>query len=131
MKPRTGNSESTVAVNDLIARLEKATHGDYFLDAALAKLLGWTYEWQHRKPLWRSPDGATHKLPPDFTGSIDAALTLVPEGYASAVGTMAFKDCSKKPWATYWTPQGAPHSNEGDTPAIALCIAALKARASQ
>lgn len=106
-------------MDDLIARLEKATGPDRDLDHAIdTALLGeWTY------------------YAPEYTASIDAALTLVPNGYrwlvrkhdgsktwAGGKGAKSFAnvyaDEHESPMYEAWT----------QTPALALCIAALKAR---
>lgn len=103
--------------NDLITRLERADGPDRELDAAI----------------WCAMRGADFDLysqvVPNFnewqalryTASIDAALTLVPEGYD---------------WAIFHTNGGLTiHAwcgdridHFGDTPALALCIAALRAQ---
>lgn len=76
---------------------------------------------------------------PDFCGSIDAALKLVPEGWYWRVGrTAAFQA-----WAAVYETHpdhGEPGRNEffwhreywqpESTPPIALCIVALQARAA-
>lgn len=64
----------------------------------------------------------------NYTASLDAAMTLVPEGCASAIGTMAFVNETRLPWACIWTPQGEPTwRSDAATPALALCAAALRA----
>lgn len=97
---------------DLIARLEAAKEGCWELDQAIALLptfLGVSFE-----------DG---EYPP-FTISLDAAVLLVPP------------DMLPMTMVTFSTPAKAgAHDGskeylyfEGATPALALCIAALKAR---
>jgi len=54
--------------------------------------------------------------PPPYTASLDAAVTLVPEG----CGWMVMSSAAK---VGVWPSHGA-------TPALALCAAALRARAS-
>ena len=128
----------------LIARLEAATGPDRELDARLHAV---------RNPTWRStlaffrwaaiqPNGQMtdttawrfmqEKAPP-YTSSIDSALTLVPEGWGwkaeSNLGfghtvTVGHVGANK----LYDRPEGW---GEAATPALALCIASLKARASQ
>jgi hypothetical protein len=67
---------------------------------------------------------------PYYTGSIDAALTLVPEGSWYSLGN------HPRPYATVLSieefddPFTHPHRGLGATPAIAICIAALKALAA-
>lgn len=82
---------------------------------------------------------------PEFTTSIEAALTLVPEGWGWEVGS-PYADGEPlgggQPWAQIWKrganvridglaavpyAPGRSHTN-AQTPALALCIAALRAR---
>lgn len=69
-----------------------------------------------------------HALP--YTSSIDAALTLVPEGWGVSLKVAPIKDGVKNQhcWVTDW----GESDEEMDaincaTPAIALCIASLRA----
>lgn len=63
------------------------------------------------------------EIPAPFTSSIDAALTLVPAKHEALVYTTGA--------ARVWPVEGRRNDDlsYGRTPAIALCIAALKARA--
>lgn len=128
-------------MKDLIERLGKATGPDRELGNAILFAVGWIQDevgnGPNRSTVWVSPDDAGDQFfdgdHPNPTASIDAALTLMPEGHAAAVGTMAFRDNpmnreENMPWATYWTPFGAPHSFYARTPPLALCIAAMEAR---
>lgn len=108
--------------NELIAALELATVPDRELDAEIDQL---AYENG-----WRSERIMTPDRTPSYTASIDAALTLVPEGYCWDVAR------GYVPEATVWqigteydegSGRQLPHSQH-PVPAIALCIAALKAR---
>jgi hypothetical protein len=93
-------------MKDLIEKLEKATGPDRGLEYEMfAKLV---------EPI------LDHD-PPYYTASIDDALTLVPEGAQWVV--MSKGKTGSPPSAVV----GARHDN-GATSAIALCIAALKAR---
>lgn len=104
---------------ELIAALEKADGPTFVMDQALA-------DW-----LWEGSGYPTPLIPKPYTSSLDAALTLVPE-----------------PWKVDWIQenldepgwQGGVYrrgekwpikrrSGAGCNGAIALCIAALKARA--
>lgn len=60
---------------------------------------------------------------PAFTASIDAALTLVPEGFSWAVGSDG--------GASVFGPGGHMFKGLAATPAIALVIAALRAKGTQ
>lgn len=67
----------------------------------------------------------------NYTSSIDAALTLVPEGWIWGIGTEAeggprFRAGLSKHNADGWDDRHGVSCS----PAIALCIAALKARAN-
>ncbi len=118
---------------ELIAALTEATGHDAELDKAIAFAVGWVFRPTDSMLRWISPDNIPHSLPPEFTKSIDAAMTLVePEWRVYAIQE------------EYITPRGnwfagldhrTEHYKNGSmigkssTPAIALCIAALKARA--
>jgi hypothetical protein len=124
----------------LIKRLEKATDPDRWLDAAVVVALDIRPDWlkNARGELWVDDRGAVlfrdecfkrrgpgnpslrEKDVPEYTASLDAALTLVPDN---------------TPWmltrysnATIWAEVGEEWQHQGATPALALCIAALKAR---
>ena len=63
----------------------------------------------------------------DPTQSIDAAATLIPVGHSFNLGN------DVRPWAHIWFDvpayDGKPYEGRASTPALALCAAALKARA--
>lgn len=97
-----------MTIDELIAALEKAEGPSSEIDADIGlTAAGW-------EP-WLS------KLPP-FTSSLDAALTLVPEGLMWSVGTNG----DGRYRADVWT--DVVEIGIGCSPAIALCIAALEAR---
>jgi hypothetical protein len=65
-----------------------------------------------------------------YTASIDAAMTLVPEGWSFEVRSSGTGDPGQ---ASVWNPMRAPGHEEYRvsnfaTPALALCACALKAR---
>jgi hypothetical protein len=115
-------------MKDLIERLEKGTGPDRELGNQIPVALG--YIWNGRlssgnpRGQWEHPDGRT--LPDsDFTGSIDAALSLVPEGWAAVI----YVENNGSGDVRIGRHQGdEDYMGFGKTPAIALCIAALKAR---
>lgn len=93
---------------DLIARLEKATGPDRNLDVDI-------FETQRPSHL---------SLPPHYTASIDDALTLVPEDAAWSLHDVGCEDYAS---ADVFLDRSS-FTARGETPAIALCIASLKAR---
>lgn len=129
-------------MSDLIERLEKATGADRLLDALLDIALdkgcpAWAQDTGQLTPdgdcVRVSPTGAGW-YPPRYTASIDIAMTLVPDGFAADVSRYTSGSGDARLW------QGDRHVGPygtstwlGDvrpaSPAIALCIVALKARA--
>ncbi len=77
--------------------------------------------------VWRDDSGQT---PPPYTTSLEAAVGLVPEGWGCE---LVFPH---SPRAKLWSPDGGPlsatHNIHGHAnhPAMALCAAALRARAT-
>lgn len=114
-------------MDDLIARLENATGPDRSIDDAI-------FELAHGRKRGRSTfeQYEPSERLPEYTGSIDAALTLVPEGYtwiAGDGGIMAGEPNDLRYGAIVFTEPGPEQeAASGSNPAIALCIAALKAR---
>lgn len=106
---------------DIIARLEKATGPDRELDLEIGRAL----PGPHPFSLSTAQQRGGKPPVPEFTASIDAALMLMPEG--------ANWSLNSKSEARVGGPRldfvikGGSHV----VPAIALCIAALKARAAQ
>lgn len=128
----------TTMTTDLIARLESAKEGSRELDLDVAEQAGSDgLECPPDSiPALRKFQAEEDRLPyddismewlPYYTTSIDAALTLVPEGYAG----LTMRTNTTKPRVVIHC---LPHSNktnqygEGNTLALALCIASLKAR---
>jgi len=125
-------------VKDLIAKLEAATAGSRELDEELwvhlqddpteyvrfiRKDTGQFHRWQHEET-------GVFVNAPKYTTSLDAALTLVPEGYSWHLSTTSRDvfDAWCMPWMDVDNPKldkpWVPHF----TPALAICITALKAR---
>jgi hypothetical protein len=90
----------------LAERCEQAAGPDAGLDLAIWKALSEMPGFKHPSPIWRF----------DVTESLDAAVTLVPE----ECGWMVMNSAAK---VGVWPSHGA-------TPALALCAAALRARAA-
>lgn len=118
-------------MNELIERLEQATGPDRELDVEIVFALypdigAYQPHCRGEEPIfWNEP---YRKQPcPEFTKSIDAALTLVPEEHAASVEwSPRYPGC-----AWIYPPDNVDEisfEGEASNPAIALCIAALKAR---
>ena len=110
----------------LIAELERATEGSRELDAEIAMFL---YPWlatyrndpERGAGHWISDkDGPVYAS--NYTTSLDAALTLVPEG--SYIRMTIGRD--KKAWV--WVECAEDEKVAYAIPALALCIAALRTR---
>ena len=127
----------------LIERLEAATEGSRELDAEIWETLGGKIEIRYaskgpeghvEQKRWIDKDGTwwqtslgtqTH-----FSTSLDAALTLAPEGWIWEVSN-GYAAIAPVGWADHHgevaNDVGGSEAN-GNTAALALCIAALKAR---
>lgn len=129
-----------MTLTELIERLEKAGAGSADLDREIAqRILGWTEYERGYGTGWRTSDGTPktwHEIP-RTTRSLDAALTLVPEGFVYLIreGHPDLPDGSGR---TLHFANARPvadfrndHRAYGNTPILALCIAALKARAGK
>lgn len=95
----------------LIERLERASGPDRELDIDICTAIGKT----------RLAPG--FQTAPHYTSSIDAALTLVPDGWIAVVSTNGMASVENK------NKKNLVNGPASATPAIALCIAALRARA--
>ena len=114
-------------MTDIIERLEAATEGSRELDSACGDAIGWTR--------WASLEDCPH-----YTTSIDAALTLLDENWAWIIskvidlvamrqGYTAVIECLDGT-GDVERPMQIRKAAEvvAATPALALCIAALKAK---
>jgi hypothetical protein len=137
-------------MTDLIKRLEEAEAGSRELDALLARRFGWhRVEPRHMRGKgggWIAPedfmgvnsDGSPrldslrgtdiHRDPPRLSQSIDAALALA-ERVISQRGPIELSICGSAQAVIHHNdPCGNPLAMVyGNTPALALCIAVLKA----
>jgi hypothetical protein len=117
-------------MDELIKRLEAATGSDRELDNLIALAAGYTIA---QKCMPNAPD--TYSTPkrkyigvaPRFTESIDAALTLVPDGWTRAVDATAPEMGID---VTLFPPDDTAEVCEThDSEAVATCMSALRARA--
>ncbi|HYF40924.1 MAG TPA: hypothetical protein VEA35_00625 [Ramlibacter sp.] len=116
---------------ELIARLEKATEGSFELNCAVQN-------WFREQP--DGYDCGDDEIP-YWSGSIDAAMSLVPEGWpvvklsnernASFPDDNAHVELATEHWADPQAGQGRVVDGHAATLPLALCIAALRARATQ
>lgn len=108
---------------DLIARLEAAKEGSRELDAAIDI---YVTGGSSADLAYVLEDVDRTLRPKHYTTSLDAALTLVPKGY---FGEIDFGFLVDKQAAWVRKNNDTPRViGYGKTPALALCIAALKAR---
>lgn len=115
---------------DLIARLEAATGADRELDAEIALEAGWIQVGE--AGTWALPGEPDIYAPscPRFTASVDAALTLVPEGWLWRLGFNGTEHCftAHPPMAMLKTPEWNYVEDKHKIDALAICLAALRAR---
>lgn len=119
-------------LGELAERLEKASGPDQEIDGAICLALGWTLQKMKgdSRPYYRKPGVTLYYMrsePPAYTTSIDAALTLVPEGWTWDV------DATAPELGIDWTlhapsKHGRRITGTSEHAAIALCIASLRAR---
>lgn len=138
-------------MDELIALLEKATVPDRELNAALNCIRkGWSVEMRNGKAFsffhhaddkeakWHYLFDTRGRIDvaigyPSYTASIDAAVTLVPEGWAWFVERIdGFTNGDARLWLPAQRARGYIQENfdvrKAANPAIAICIAALRAR---
>lgn len=128
-------------MNDLIERIEAASGPDREIDCAIGVAIGrfftlppkWEggpvgYGYRGADGEERHPGHGGDQLVPRYTESVDAALTLVPEGRSWELTQVVSEGISI---AFIWNmfEAGEGDSAEAATPALALCAAALKSRA--
>ena len=130
----------------LIAELEAATEGSRDLDYKIAKETGWRFhgekDFKEFGLFWRDATTDEWKQLPWWSTSLDAALTLAPEGHRcsfdipgaeggrnhatvvkySQVSEAVHLKATPEEIIELWN-----HSYAA-TPALALCLAALRAR---
>lgn len=122
-----------MALSDLIKQIEGATAPGRDIDVEIALLLGWRRKVEYvkqdehgepvRKVFWVVPTGGDYGKVPRYTSSVDAAMTVVQEVAPGIVGGVSWEEDGR----------GAAILGDGTycqaaTPAMALCIAALKAK---
>jgi hypothetical protein len=125
----------TTTLSDLISRVEKLTGPDREVDAAIweATEANQDYKSIHHYGgdlvirYYPGPPEPTYHRLPRFTASLDAAMTLVPEGRGWVLKSVA-RTCEARISGEDGTPRFIGAS--AATPALALAAAALRARAA-
>lgn len=117
--------DQNTSLSGVIRKLRSAGEGSRDLDEMVGRALGWTLRpvSEHIEEDWFDPRGVRAHFVPGFSKSIDAAASLVPNGWiwdVTSTGTS---------WVMHDLTDGNGHhiSTRGATPALALCIAALEA----
>lgn len=117
----------------LIAKLESASEGSLDLDAAIYRLVSGFPEAPER-PGWlgenaQGQHGTFEGRARAYTTSLDAALTLVPAEHHWAIGGETEWEARIRPSAAVRPVGMDPGKHHyAPTPALAVCLAALKAR---
>jgi hypothetical protein len=112
---------STTTLIEVAERCEAASGPDRLLDLDIASTL-------KISALYRRAGQVTATWP-DYTASLDAAMTLVPEGWAFGIGRGTDRSDTEG-WA-WISPTDEGEIWTAATPALALTAACLRARASQ
>jgi len=138
--------ENNSALLELAARIEAAGGPSKALDREIALAVGWVRqtpsEARRKHPAWFHPDDCRDgevvfdslhgtdvwRDPLPYTTSIDAALTLVPEG---AFWSITMRGESRPGFHACCQLDGPLDWREGATAPLALCAAALRAKAAQ
>lgn len=125
--------------SELADRVERADGPSRELDVEIALAIGWRLDQSGPNDLWREPGRADWVELPEFTASLDAALTLVPEGWKFHLTTehtavakaAAHADVMDRDWPDPQAGYGIVTEAHAATPALALAAAALRARARE
>lgn len=111
-------------MQQLIERLQKATEPDTDLDLAIGH---WLWGVTNGGKPWECFDYGAGGPGRKFTSSIDCALTLLPKG---ATWLCGFSNHVTHTASVYIARRGFFDAEVDSSRAIAICIAALKARQS-
>jgi len=135
LRPHSGVDMTTPP--ELADRVERAEGPSRELDAEIALAVGWTTAvpaLSHPDNHWWYPPGRhldqdARQACPQFTASLDAALTLVPERWHATIH--ARPDWPGVELHEFPLPCRKIPFLHAATPALALCAAALRARARE
>ena len=122
-------------LDKLTAALESAAEGSEELDERVGRAFGWWYDFDNVE--WVR-EGEIVEFLPVYTRSIDAALTLVPEGWIlHRLGQeRKWNPMTDFLWVARLHKGEVPSSRNivqyfAVTPALAICAAALRARMTE
>ena len=133
-------------LSKLFAELEAATEGSRELDYAIANKIGWRFNGEHEFKeygvFWRDATTDEWKQLPWWTTSLDAALTLVPEGYRCSLDIPGKEGGRNHATVVKYSQvleavnlKAKPEEiielwnhSYAATPFLAMCVAALRAR---
>lgn len=120
-------------MEDLIELLEKATEGSRELDALVGLACGAIPKKKNIYKARRHPPQLVRvdEVWPAFTTSVDAALTLVPDGMHKHMGDEYGDNRGGASWARIFPPHNQRNGTGNQwarTLPLALCIATLRAR---
>lgn len=125
--------EKTPPMPDPLPALRAATEGSRELDALVAQAVGWLRRHVNALPeddVWEDSQGWKYPGLPHFTTSVDAALTLVPEGMEIVLGCIQGKRWgAARIFSRDELAQPTGLADDANSLPIAICIAALSARA--
>jgi hypothetical protein len=117
-----------LTLEDIIYRLENAKGPDRTLDAEIALAVGYQRRTENpndaeRRVVWIKPDGGLPEKIPCFTATVDDALSLVRRVAPDKSGGFSWER------GVGSAKLGESQYVQSVSPAIALCIAALKYKA--
>lgn len=114
-----------MTLEQIAEKVEALDAPNYAIEAEISEAI-WLVKWGKRKP--------KDIRVPNYTASLDAAMSLVPEGALWAVANCGI-ECKEPEFSKASAACGHPDQPtepvEASTPALALCAAALRARAAQ
>ena len=112
---------------NLIARLEAAEGPSRELDREIAEAVGMELRVRGSTLVFVDTDGSHLMAAPDYTASLDAAVSLVPEGWWWLLEQWGFAKPDRRQIfrADLFQPKQEITAH-APIPALALCIAALK-----
>ena len=122
-------------MSDLTRRLEQATAGSRELSNEVLKHFGWSFNHAREEifnqftNVWISPENVFHdeRYLPNPAVSVDDALMMVPEGYLCTVCRGVGGVMNGSAYVSHPDDEIVDPWVRAATPALALCIAILKA----